>query len=62
MNTPRSFDRLVAPVPPMASTVLVPWGPMHAACSRLFYFIAIGFTGEPTARVIGSGGAQKKNS
>lgn len=27
-----------------------------------FYLTAIGFTGDPTARVIGSGGAQKKNS
>lgn len=26
------------------------------------YLIAIGLTGDPTARVMGSGGAQKKNS
>jgi hypothetical protein len=28
----------------------------------LVYFIAIGFIGDPTALVIGRGGAQKKNS
>src|ERR1700730_9756601 len=28
----------------------------------LIYLMAIGFVGDPTARVIGKGGAQKKNS
>ena len=27
-----------------------------------YYLMAIGFTGDPTARVMGKGGAQKKNS
>jgi hypothetical protein len=35
---------------------------LHHAAQLSGYLIAMGFTGDPTARVIGSGGAQKKNS
>jgi hypothetical protein len=58
------------PLPEAFLSIRVRCDPFHIRCWQglatrrhgLIYLMAMGFTGEPTAFVIGSGGAQKKNS
>lgn len=47
---------------PASQGILGTYSSPLAVLSTLIYLTAMGLTGEPTARVIGNGGAQKKNS